>query len=66
MRQSQGRSVPEYVDTPWSRGAHPPFTTVNLNLDRIVEEACDMLEARLCGEEVDPATRWVEPRLILR
>jgi DNA-binding LacI/PurR family transcriptional regulator len=55
-----------YFDTPWSRGAHPPFTTVNLNLETIVEEACGVLETRLRGEAADAITRWVKPRLVLR
>lgn len=55
-----------YFDTPWSRGAHPPFTTVNLNLETIVEAACEVLETRLRGEDVDPTTRWVKPQLVVR
>jgi DNA-binding LacI/PurR family transcriptional regulator len=55
-----------FYDTPWSRNARPPFTTVNLNLETIVDEACEVIEARLRGEEIDPPTLWVKPRLVVR
>lgn len=55
-----------FYDTPWSRNARPPFTTVNLNLETIVDEACEVIEARLRGKEIDPPTLWVKPRLVVR
>ncbi|MFW5915660.1 MAG: substrate-binding domain-containing protein [Planctomycetota bacterium] len=55
-----------YFNTPWSRGAHPPFTSVDLNLEAIVEKACNLLEARLRGDDIEQDTLWVEPELIVR
>ncbi|MFP4027974.1 MAG: GntR family transcriptional regulator [Candidatus Brocadiia bacterium] len=55
-----------FFNTPWSRGAHPPFSSVDLNIESIVGEACRMVEKRLAGDEVEPDIRWIKPRLVVR
>lgn len=56
-----------YFDTPWSHAAHPSFSTINLNLEQIADETCNLLEQALANpESVDNPTRMVRPRLVVR
>ena len=56
-----------YFNTPWSEAAHPPFSTVDLQLETIAEETCELLKTALSTpERVDQPTRMISPRLIVR
>ena len=55
-----------YYDTPWSQAGDPPFTSVNLNLPELAEQACDALMQALLGGTVEPALRVVSPRIVAR
>jgi DNA-binding LacI/PurR family transcriptional regulator len=56
-----------YFNTPWSKAAHPPFTTVDLRLETIADETCALLTTALAtSERIDERTRMISPRLIVR
>lgn len=55
-----------YFNTPWSRAADTPFTTVDLNLDEIADRASEMLESVMQGEKVEREVQLVEPKLVVR
>lgn len=55
-----------YFDTPWSRAADPPISTVSLRLDAIAERTAEMVEAALVKGKVEKRTRTVRPQLIVR
>jgi DNA-binding LacI/PurR family transcriptional regulator len=55
-----------YYDTPWSQAAHPPFSSVNLNLEEIARRTSDILQKIMLGEEIDEPVQFVEPRLVER
>lgn len=55
-----------YGDTPWSQAGHPPFSTINWNLDEIAANVLELIE-RSCTQTDLPLTRIaVRPRLVLR
>ncbi len=53
-------------NTPWSEAAQPPFTTVDLRLERIADEAMRILDRLAEGELPTEALVSVPPRLIVR
>jgi DNA-binding LacI/PurR family transcriptional regulator len=56
-----------YFNTPWSEAAHPPFSSVDLSLESIAEETCELLEKALAEpESVEKPTRMITPRLVVR
>jgi DNA-binding LacI/PurR family transcriptional regulator len=55
-----------YFDTPWSRAGHPPISTVSLCLEKLAAEASAMIEQTLRGDIVEPDTRIIRPRLLIR
>jgi len=55
-----------YYDTPWSRAATPPFSSVSLDLPAIVAAGMEMLEAIRAGREPERKTVVIEPRLVVR
>lgn len=56
-----------YHDTPWSRTSYPPFSSVNLNLRAVAEQAGNLIVRALSGETgSDPVTMNIPPRLALR
>jgi DNA-binding LacI/PurR family transcriptional regulator len=55
-----------YYDTPWSRAGNPPFSTVSLDLPRVVSETMRIMEQVETGGEPDPAEVKVAPRLVVR
>jgi len=56
-----------YGNTPWSQAGHPPFTTVDLDLNRIGDEVVQLI-GKLRKDEltasVDPVK--IQPRLVVR
>jgi len=56
-----------YGNTPWSQAGHPPFTTVELQLERMAEETARLIEA-LRAEESMPSSEPVviQPSLVVR
>ena len=55
-----------YGNTPWSEAGHPPFTTVDLDLKRIVAEAMGVMD-RVRGDSPPTETLiHVPPRLVVR
>jgi DNA-binding LacI/PurR family transcriptional regulator len=55
-----------YFDTPWSRAAHPPLSTVCLRLEQIAEHTARLVDAALTDGEVKNPVRVVQPELIVR
>ena len=55
-----------YYDTPWSRAAHPPLSTVSLRLEQIAEHTARLVESALTDDEVKNPVRVVQPELIVR
>ncbi len=55
-----------YYDTPWSRAGSPPFSTVALDLPRMVTAGLEMLEAIRAGREPERKTVVIEPQLVVR
>lgn len=54
-------------DTPWSQTSHPPFTTLNWNLDQIADLACGIIRDVEEGKPFDePVVRLIPPRLVVR
>jgi len=54
-------------DTPWSRTAQPPFTTLNWNLERIADLACDIIREVQGGKTFPTAVlRLIPPLLVAR
>ncbi len=76
VRETLRRIRPEALDrlsftgngnTPWSRASHPPFTTLDWNLEEIVNPACDLIRDIQAGRIPEtPVKHLVAPRLILR
>jgi DNA-binding LacI/PurR family transcriptional regulator len=56
-----------YFNTPWSEAAHPPFASVDLRLETIADETCEVLESALVEPDgIDQSTRMITPRLVAR
>ena len=55
-----------YFNTPWSEAAHPPLSSVDLNLERIADETVSMLEKAIDGETPEQTCISIPPRLVLR
>lgn len=55
-----------FGDTPWSQAGHPPFTTLNLDLERIADAALAILDAVLAGTPPATDLLLIPPRLIPR
>jgi DNA-binding LacI/PurR family transcriptional regulator len=54
-------------DTPWSRTSHPPFTTLNWQLDEIADLACGVIRDIEAGMPFPkPLVRGLAPRLVVR
>ena len=54
-------------DTPWSKTAQPPFSTLNWNLEETVSKACDIIRHIETGKTFKkPVVHRVAPRLVLR
>jgi DNA-binding LacI/PurR family transcriptional regulator len=54
-------------DTPWSQTSHPPFTTLNWNLDRIADLAAGIIRAVQAGKTFKkPVAHLIPPRLVAR
>lgn len=67
LPQLEGRlEIVGYYDTPFSRVGGPPFTSVSLNLPRMVAAGMEMFEAIRAGREPERKTVWIEPTLIVR
>lgn len=56
-----------YGNTPWSRAGHPPFTTVDMNIEDMAARTIDLLTALREGQVVeDGEPVKVQPRLVVR
>lgn len=55
-----------YGNTPWSEAGHPPFTTVDLDLERIVAEAMGVMDRVRGDSPPTEALIHVPPRLVVR
>ncbi|MCX7934483.1 MAG: GntR family transcriptional regulator [Planctomycetota bacterium] len=55
-----------YGDTPWSRAAQPPFSTVNWNLEEIAAKACDIVQTLQRDPQAPAMSFTVNARLVLR
>lgn len=55
-----------YYDTPWSRAAHPPLSTVSLRLGEVARQAAGLIRAVVAGEDADRKEHMVQPELIVR
>lgn len=55
-----------YFNTPWSQAADPPFTSVDLNLDRVAERAAATALAAMSDTSVGQNIHIIEPELIER
>jgi len=53
-------------DTPWSQTSHPPFTTLNWNLDQIADLTCGIIRDIEAGKVFKkPVLRLIPPRLMV-
>lgn len=52
-----------YANTPWSRAGHPPFTTVDYDLESIADRAMGILDEIKSGEPPDEDLYEVPPRM---
>ncbi len=56
-----------FGNTPWSQAGHPPFTTVDLNIEEIADRTLERLLALRSGQDVDvQAPVMVAPRMVVR
>lgn len=55
-----------YFNTPWSEAAHPPLSSVDLNLSTIADETVKMLEKAIKGQTPDQECKTIPPKLVLR
>lgn len=55
-----------YGNTPWSRSAQPPFSSVDWNVAAIVAEALDIVARARRGEAVPVRRSGIRPELIVR
>ncbi len=55
-----------FFNTPWSQAGHPPFTSVDLDLETLVQEAGILLRRLEQDPALPPVTRLVTPRLVER
>ena len=55
-----------YYDTPWSRSADPPFSTVSLSLPAMADAAMTILDALRVGRDPPRKTILIEPTLVIR
>ena len=56
-----------YGNTPWSQAGHPPFSTIDLDLERMADETTRVIEALRAETLSEPAGPIIlPPRLIIR
>jgi DNA-binding LacI/PurR family transcriptional regulator len=57
-----------YYDTPWSQAAHPPFSSVSLNVEQMAEETVEILTGEAFDGDDSSRKRLkiVTPELIIR
>ena len=55
-----------YGNTPWSQAGHPPFPTVELDIETIASHIVRIIDTLLTDDSAQPAPAPVMPRLILR
>lgn len=56
-----------YGNTPWSLAGHPPFTTVDLDVEQMAEETARKIGALRAEEDVEPAApTMIQPKLVIR
>ncbi len=55
-----------YGGTPWSLAGHPPFSTMDFDLEAVAEAVCSTLETKSSEAGALPVTKMIKPRLVLR
>lgn len=55
-----------YGNTPWSRAGHPPFTTLDWNLEQLAAGALRLIEMVEGTPALEPVCLEVAPRLVVR